>query len=78
MQEREMRNYTILIHRDTDSDVYLVDVPDLPGVVTEGLTQAEAIANASEAIRSHLAFLRHEGETIPEPSYDARSVTVAG
>jgi predicted RNase H-like HicB family nuclease len=77
MQEHDMRNYTILIHRDADSDVYLVDVPDLAGVVTEGRPEAEAIANASEAIRSHLAFLQREGEVIPEPSYDARSVAVA-
>jgi predicted RNase H-like HicB family nuclease len=72
-----MRSYTILIHRDTDSGMYLVDVPDLPGVITEGATQAEAVANASEAIRSHLALLQREGEVIPEPSYDARSIAVA-
>jgi predicted RNase H-like HicB family nuclease len=72
-----VRSYTILIHRDADSGMYLVDVPDLPGVVTEGATEAEAIANASEAIRSHIAFLQREGEEIPEPSYDARSVAVA-
>jgi predicted RNase H-like HicB family nuclease len=77
MQEQDMRSYTILIHRDTDSGVFLVDVPDLPGVVTEGVTEAEAISNASAAIRSHIAFLQHEGDVIPEPKYDARSVAVA-
>ena len=77
MQEHDMRSYTILIHRDAVSDMYLVDVPDLPGVVTEGTTEAEAVANASEAIRSHLALLQREGEAIPEPVYDARSVAVA-
>lgn len=72
-----MRSYAILIHRDADSGMYLVDVPDLPAVVTEGATEAEAVANATEAIRSHLAFLQREGEELPEPSYDARSVAVA-
>lgn len=72
-----MRSYTILIHRDADSGIYLVDVPDLPGVVTEGVTEDEAIHNASAAISSHLAFLQREGEVIPEPKYDARSVAVA-
>lgn len=62
-----MRSYAILTHRDADSGMYLVDVPDLPAVVTEGATEAQAIANASEAIRSHLAFLKGEGEAIPEP-----------
>lgn len=77
MQENTMRSYTILIHRDLDSGMHLVDVPDLPGVVTEGTTEADAIANASEAICSHLAFLEREGEVIPEPLYDARSISVA-
>lgn len=77
MQEHDMRSYTILIHRDADSDMYLVDVPDLPSVVTEGTTQSEAVSNAAEAIRSHLAMLQREGEVIPEPAYDARSVAVA-
>jgi predicted RNase H-like HicB family nuclease len=77
MEEHDMRSYTILIHRDADSQMYLVDVPDLPGVITEGETEADAVANASEAIRSHLALLQREGEVIPEPSYDARSVAVA-
>jgi predicted RNase H-like HicB family nuclease len=76
MQDHDMRSYTILIHLDADSGMYLVDVPDLPGVVTEGATEADAIENASEAIRSHIAFLQREGEAIPEPSYDARSVAV--
>ena len=73
-----MRSYTILLHHDADSGMVLVDVPDLPGVITEGATEVEAIANATEAIRGHLAFLEHEGETILEPAYGARSVAVAG
>jgi len=79
MQEHDMRGYPILLHHDTDSGMVLIDVPDLPDVVTEGATEAEAIANAAEAIlRVHLAFLQREGEAIPEPAYDARSVAVAG
>lgn len=77
MQEHDMRSYTILLHHDANSGMVLIDVPDLPGVVTEGATEAEAIANAAEAIRGHLAFLQREGEAIPEPAYDARSVAVA-
>ena len=76
MRESDMRSYTILIHRDTESGMYLVDVPDLPEVVTEWTTETEAIANAAEAIRSHIAFLQREGDVIPEPAYDARSVAV--
>ncbi len=78
MQEHDMRSYTILLHHDADSGMVLVDVPDLPGVVTEGVTETEAIAHATEAIRGYLAFLQREGETIPESAHHARSVAVAG
>ncbi len=77
MQEHDMRSYTILIYHDDDSGTVLVDVPDLPGIVTEGATEAEAIVNAAEAIRSHLAFLQRKGEAIPETVHHARSVGVA-
>lgn len=75
-EQGDVRSYTVLMHRDPETGVYLVDVPDLPGIITEGATKHEAIANASEAIRSHLAFLRREREPIPEPSYDVHSVPV--
>ncbi len=62
MQDYDMRSYTILLHHDADSGMVLIDVPDLPGVVTEGATKAEAMANATEAIRGHLAFLERLAE----------------
>jgi len=40
-------------------------VPALPEVVTEGDTEAEALANAEEAIRAILAYRRDNGIAIP-------------
>ncbi len=69
--------YAVLIYRDEASGMYLVDVPDLPGVITEGRTVEEAAKNAQEAIRSHLRVLREMGEEVPQPSaYDFRQVEV--
>ena len=72
-----MPRYAVLIHLDKESGGYLVEVPDLPGVITEGVSKRDAIENAREVIRSHLAFFTEEGDTIPDPTYDAESVAVS-
>jgi antitoxin HicB len=50
----------------------------LPEVVTEGDSEAEALANAEEAIRAVLAYRRDHGLVIPsDASPEIRRVTVA-
>ncbi|HEY1293960.1 MAG TPA: type II toxin-antitoxin system HicB family antitoxin [Chloroflexota bacterium] len=49
----------------TTPDGYSVNVPALPGVVTEGATVEEALAMAREAISLHLEGLREDGLEIP-------------
>jgi antitoxin HicB len=57
---------------------FTVLVPALPEVVTEGDTEAEALANAEEAIRAILAYRRDQGLTIPPDAQpEIRRVTVA-
>jgi len=45
---------------------YQVTVPLLPGVITYGRTEEEALEMASYAIRCHLDGLRKSGEEIPD------------
>jgi antitoxin HicB len=45
---------------------YQVTVPLLPGVITYGRTEEEAIEMARDAIRCHLDGLRKSGEDIPD------------
>ena len=48
---------------------YVVTVPALPGLVTEGDTLEEARAMVKDAIRGYLESLQKHGEEIPrEPS----------
>ena len=57
---------------------YTVLVPALPEVVTEGDSEAEALANAEEAIRAVLAYRRAHGIVIPPDARpEVRRVTVA-
>lgn len=57
---------------------FTVLVPALPEVVTEGDTEAEALANAEEAIRLVLDYRRDHGLPIPaDAAPEIRRVTVA-
>lgn len=62
-----MAQYIALIHKDADSD-YGVHFPDLPGLVTAGVSLDEARAFAEEALALHLEGPAEDGEAIPEPS----------
>jgi predicted RNase H-like HicB family nuclease len=62
-----MRQYIALIHKDAGSD-YGVSFPDLPGVITAGITLDEARDMAAEALAFHLEGMAQDGEAVPEPS----------
>lgn len=69
-----MTRYLVLIEPTaTGFSAYL---PDVPGCVTTGKTQAEAEARMREAIEFHLEGLG-EDETVPEPRTIATYVEVA-
>lgn len=59
--------YPVVIYKDEDSD-YGVAVPDLPGCVSAGSTQAEALEAGTEAVYAHLEGLVLDGDPVPEPS----------
>lgn len=49
---------------------YVVYVPALPGLVTQGETLEEAKAMAKDAIEGYLAVLKEDGDEIPVESDD--------
>lgn len=52
-------------------------VPDLPGCVAVGETEAEARELIREAIEFHLEGLREDGDPVPAPSAHVEYVEVA-
>jgi predicted RNase H-like HicB family nuclease len=60
--------YSIILHEDEESGGYTVEVPDLPGCITEGDTFEEAIEMAKEAIEGFIEVLKMDNEPIPKPS----------
>jgi len=72
------RTYTIVLEPAEDGG-FVVRVPALPEIVTEGDTEAEALAMAKDAIELVIESRRERGEPIPDESGQSlvRKVTVA-
>jgi predicted RNase H-like HicB family nuclease len=62
--ECNMLRQVILIPDETGG--YTVEVPSLPGCISEGDTLDEALANIKEAIELYIEVLREDGKDIPE------------
>jgi len=62
----EALEYTVILHRDEEYSGYWVEVPTLPGCVSQGKSKEEALSNIKEAIELHLECLKEDGEEIPK------------
>jgi antitoxin HicB len=73
----DTRTYTVILE-PAEEGGFVVHVPALPEVVTEGDSEAEALAMAKEAIELALELRIAEGEEIPqEREPQMRQVTVS-
>ena len=62
--------YTVILRRDEDYAGYWVEVPALPGCVSQGKSKEEALKNIKEAIELHVESMREDGEEVQsEESY---------
>ena len=61
-------HYPVVIYWSADDQAFLVEVPDLPGCLADGPTQAEALANATVIIEEWLQTAHELKRPIPSPS----------
>jgi predicted RNase H-like HicB family nuclease len=68
-----MSSYVVIFEQAEDGGwgAYL---PDLPGVVALGATQAEVSARIQEALSAYAEDLRERGQTLPIPHHAAGTV----
>lgn len=62
-----MHKYEIIIYWSTDDQVFVAEVPELPGCMAHGSTQEAALARANEAIQLWIDTAAEFGDSIPEP-----------
>jgi len=67
--------YMVVIEKGSSS--YGAFVPDLPGCIAVGETEAEALMHIEEAIQFHLEDMRAGGLQIPQPASKGTFVEVA-
>ena len=56
--------YQIIIEQDEDG-VLVAEAPALPGCISQGETEAEALENIQEAMNAYLESLIAHGEPVP-------------
>ena len=63
--------YSHLISQLTKEDGggFLITFPDLPGCMSDGETEAEAVSNGRDAFEAWVAARMDTGKAIPEPFY---------
>jgi antitoxin HicB len=74
--ERAMNTYPAVVTPD-DNGTFLVTFPDVPGAISYGETEAEALENAADALETVFAGLIGDRREIPAPSPARGRRTVA-
>jgi predicted RNase H-like HicB family nuclease len=62
-----MHRYEIIIYWSDEDQVFVAEVPELPGCMAHGDTQEGALANAKEAIQLWIETAREFDDPVPEP-----------
>jgi predicted RNase H-like HicB family nuclease len=58
--------YELIIFWDKSDQVFVVEVPELPGCMAHGRTKSEAISNAEAAINLWVETAKEDGIPVPE------------
>lgn len=62
-----MQKYEIILYWSDDDNVFVAEVPELPGCAAHGDTQESALKNINDAIQLWIDTARELGKPIPEP-----------
>jgi predicted RNase H-like HicB family nuclease len=59
--------YELVVYWSQDDDSFVVEVPELPGCMSDGKTYQEAVSNAEVVIAEWIETAKALGRSIPEP-----------
>ena len=62
-----MTRYEIILYWSEKNQIYIAEMPELPGCMAHGETQELALANAQEAMQLWLDVAKESGDFIPQP-----------
>jgi len=70
-----MKEFVVIFEEADDN--YSASVPDLPGCIAAGNTLEETEILIKEAIDLYIETLKQDNQTIPEPSTQAKPVSIS-
>jgi predicted RNase H-like HicB family nuclease len=62
-----MNKYEVIIYWSAEDQVFVAEVPELPGCMAHGKTQRDALANVRQAMALWVRTAREFGDHVPEP-----------
>ncbi len=62
-----MYKYEVIIYWSDEDQVFIAELPDLPGCMAHGESQESALKNAQEAIQLWIDTANEFGEPVPVP-----------
>jgi len=62
-----MSKYEIIIYWSNEDQVFVAEIPELPGCLAHGETEEAALKQVKEAMQLWLDTAREFGDPIPEP-----------
>lgn len=69
-----MSKHEIIIYWSAEEQIFVAEMPELPGGMAHGKTQEAALKNAKAAMRLWLDTAREFGDPIPQPKGRRRTV----
>ncbi|MFA4835722.1 MAG: type II toxin-antitoxin system HicB family antitoxin [Dehalococcoidia bacterium] len=62
-----MYKYEMIIYWSEEDQLYIAEVPELPGCMADGSSYKEALQNAESVISEWIETAGIEGRKVPEP-----------
>lgn len=62
-----MHKYEIIIYWSAEDEVFVAEIPELPGCAAHGKTPDEALTNSKQAIQLWIDTAKEFGDPIPKP-----------
>ncbi|MBI4044156.1 MAG: type II toxin-antitoxin system HicB family antitoxin [Candidatus Diapherotrites archaeon] len=70
--------YKVILTQDAETGWFVIEVPSLPGCISQGKTKAQALRNIKDAIKGYLVSLaKHPEDRILERMVEIEAVSVA-
>lgn len=66
----------VVLYPDVEDGGWIVEVPSLPGCVSDGATKEEALRNVQDAIDAWMEAAKDTGVMVPDETFDVQVCVV--